>query len=148
LRFRDERGRFRGREVLETAITSPRMIPQIVLALALLVFFEAVGLAESFAGLVISHLLVTIPFAFRTLLVSVATLCRRLEWSSDFLGATPTQNLPAGHRASAEDRPYRVPNLRLHPLLQQRDARAIPVGIRRADAARGDVPTCPRQAPP
>jgi putative spermidine/putrescine transport system permease protein len=86
-----ERGRFRGRELLETAVTSPRMIPQIVLALSLLVFFEAVGLAESFAGLVISHLVITIPFAFRTLLVSVATLDRRLEWSSEVLGATPTQ---------------------------------------------------------
>jgi putative spermidine/putrescine transport system permease protein len=51
-----ERGRFQGRALLEIGITSPRMIPQIVLALALLVFFEAVGLAESFAGLVISHL--------------------------------------------------------------------------------------------
>jgi putative spermidine/putrescine transport system permease protein len=86
-----ERGRLLGRGLLETGITSPRMIPQIVLALALLAFFEAVGLAESFFGLVISHLVVTIPFAFRTLLVSVATLDRRLEWSSDVLGATPTQ---------------------------------------------------------
>lgn len=67
------------------------MMPQIVLALALLVFFEAIGLAESFVGLVISHLVITIPFAFRTLLVSVATLDRRLEWSSDVLGASPTQ---------------------------------------------------------
>ena len=86
-----ERGRFRGRDLLETGITSPRMMPQIVLALALLVFFEAIGLAESFVGLVISHLVITIPFAFRTLLVSVATLDRRLEWSSDVLGASPTQ---------------------------------------------------------
>ena len=86
-----ERGRFRGRDLLETGITSPRMMPQIVLALALLVFFEAIGVAESFVGLVISHLVITIPFAFRTLLVSVATLDRRLEWSSDVLGASPTQ---------------------------------------------------------
>jgi putative spermidine/putrescine transport system permease protein len=86
-----ERGRLRGRDMLETAITSPRMIPQIVLALALLVFFETVGLAETFAGLVVSHLVITIPFAFRTMLVSVATLDRRLEWSSDVLGASPTQ---------------------------------------------------------
>jgi len=86
-----ERGRLRGRNLLETGITSPRMIPQIVLAIALLTFFEAVGLAESFFGLLISHLVVTIPFALRTLLVSVATLDRRLEWSSDVLGATPTQ---------------------------------------------------------
>lgn len=86
-----ERGRLRGRDLLETGITSPRMIPQIVLALALLVFFETVGLAETFLGLVISHLVITIPFAFRTVLVSVATLDRRLEWSSDVLGASPTQ---------------------------------------------------------
>lgn len=85
------RGQFRGRELLETWITGPRMIPQIVLALALLAYFETIGLAETFIGLVIAHLVITIPFAFRTLLVSVATMDRRLEWSSDVLGATPTQ---------------------------------------------------------
>ena len=86
-----QRGRFPGRNLIETWITSPRMIPQIVLALALLAYFESVRLAESFLGLVIAHLVIIIPFAFRTLLVSVATMDRRLEWSSDVLGATPTQ---------------------------------------------------------
>ena len=85
------RGKFRGRELLETWITGPRMIPQIVLALALLAYFETIGLAETFIGLVIAHLVITIPFAFRTLLVSVAPMDRRLEWSSEVLGATPTQ---------------------------------------------------------
>jgi len=86
-----QRGQFRGRHLLETWITGPRMIPQIVLALALLAYFETIGLAETFIGLVIAHLVITIPFAFRTLLVSVATMDKRLEWSSDVLGATPTQ---------------------------------------------------------
>jgi ABC-type spermidine/putrescine transport system, permease component II len=81
----------RGRELLETWITGPRMIPQIVFALALLAYFETIGLAETFIGLVISHLVITIPFAFRTLLVSVSTMDKRLEWSSDVLGATPVQ---------------------------------------------------------
>ncbi len=89
--FAIERGRFRGRDLLETFITGPRMMPQIVLALALLVYFERIGLAEKFVGLVLAHLVITIPFAFRTLLVSVATMDRRLEWSSDVLGATPLQ---------------------------------------------------------
>jgi putative spermidine/putrescine transport system permease protein len=89
--FTVQRGRVRYRNVLETLITSPRMIPQIVLVLALLVYFEPIGLAQKFAGLVIAHLVITIPFAFRTLLVSVATLDRRLEASSDVLGATPLQ---------------------------------------------------------
>jgi putative spermidine/putrescine transport system permease protein len=86
-----QRGKFRGRDVIETIITGPRMIPQIVLALALLIYFETIGLAETFVGLVIAHLVVTVPFAFRTLLVSVATMDKRLEASSDVLGATPLQ---------------------------------------------------------
>lgn len=89
--FVAQRGKFRGRDALETWITGPRMIPQIVLALALLAYFETIGLAETFAGLVIAHLVITIPFAFRTLLVSVAAMDRRLEWSSAVLGATPIQ---------------------------------------------------------
>jgi putative spermidine/putrescine transport system permease protein len=67
------------------------MIPQIVLALALLAYFETIGLAETFLGLLIAHLVITVPFVFRTVLVSVATMDRRLEWSSDVLGATPVQ---------------------------------------------------------
>lgn len=86
-----QRARFQGRDLLESWITGPRMIPQIVLALALLSYFEVTRLAETFVGLLIAHLVITIPFAFRTLLVSVATMDRRLEWSSDVLGATPLQ---------------------------------------------------------
>src|SRR5690242_12661463 len=59
-----QRGKFRGREFLETWITGPRMIPQIVFALALIAYFETIGLAETFIGLVISHLVITVPFAF------------------------------------------------------------------------------------
>jgi putative spermidine/putrescine transport system permease protein len=85
--FAIERGRFRGRVALETLITGPRMIPQIVLVLGLLILFERIGLAETFLGLVIAHLVISVPFAFRTLMVSVASLDRRLEASSAILGA-------------------------------------------------------------
>lgn len=88
--FAIERGGARGRNLLETIITSPRMIPQLVIALALLVFLERVGLGETFIGLIIAHLVISIPFAFRTVLVSVAAVDRRLEWSSAILGAGPT----------------------------------------------------------
>jgi putative spermidine/putrescine transport system permease protein len=85
--FALERGRFRGRVALETLITGPRMIPQIVLVLGLLIWFERIGLAETFLGLVLAHLVISVPFAFRTLLVSVASLDRRLESASAILGA-------------------------------------------------------------
>lgn len=87
--FALERGRLPGRNLLETLITGPRMIPQIVLVLALLVYYERIGLAETFIGLVVAHLVIAIPFAFRTVLVSVVSLDRRLEWSSAILGAGP-----------------------------------------------------------
>lgn len=89
--FAIERGQLTGRTAVETLITGPRMIPQIVVVLALLVYFERLGLAETFTALVIAHLVITIPFAFRTVLVSVASLDRRLEWSSAILGATPAE---------------------------------------------------------
>lgn len=84
-----ERGRLPGRNFLETLITGPRMIPQLVVALALLIWFERIGIAETFFGLLMAHLVVSIPFAFRTVLVSVASVDRRLEWSSAILGAGP-----------------------------------------------------------
>ncbi len=88
-----ERGLGRGRDLLETIITGPRMIPQLVIALALLIWLERVGLGETFLGLVLAHLVISIPFAFRTVLVSVASVDRRLEWSSAILGAPPITTL-------------------------------------------------------
>ncbi|MBJ3776577.1 ABC transporter permease [Acuticoccus mangrovi] len=89
--FAIERSRMPGRTAMETLITSPRTIPQIVLALGLLIWFETLGMAETFFGLVLAHLVVSVPFAFRTVLVSVSGLDRRLEWSSAILGAGPLQ---------------------------------------------------------
>jgi putative spermidine/putrescine transport system permease protein len=86
-----QRGPLRGRTLVETVITGPRMIPQIVLVLGMLVYFEQIALAETFLGLLVAHLVLTVPFAFRTLLVSAAALDRRLEWSSAVLGASPTR---------------------------------------------------------
>ncbi|MBS7699857.1 MULTISPECIES: ABC transporter permease [unclassified Chelatococcus] len=87
--FALERSRGKWRNSVETFITGPRMIPQIVFVLALLVYFERLGIAETFVGLVIAHLVISIPFAFRTVMVSVASVDRRLEWSSAILGANP-----------------------------------------------------------
>ena len=89
--FAFERGSFRGRHAMELLLTGPRMIPQIVLALGLLIWLEHLGLAATSPGLLAAHLVLTVPYAFSTLLVSVATLDRRLEWSSEVLGATPLQ---------------------------------------------------------
>jgi putative spermidine/putrescine transport system permease protein len=85
--FAIERGRMPGRNAIETFFTGPRMIPQIIFVLGLLISYELMGLSDTFAGLLFSHLIIAMPFAFRTLLGSVIALDRRLEWSAQILGA-------------------------------------------------------------
>ena len=87
--FMVERHLTSARQSLETAVMMPRMVPEIVLVLALLIFFERIRLAETLTGLLVSHLIICVPFTYRTLAGSVAGLDRRLEWSSDILGAAP-----------------------------------------------------------
>jgi putative spermidine/putrescine transport system permease protein len=77
------------RALFETIITSPRTIPQIVLVVGFLIYFERIGIYESLTGLVIAHLIISIPFAYRTISVSVSSLDPRLEQSSAILGADP-----------------------------------------------------------
>ena len=89
--FAIERGNFPGKTLIETLFAGPQMIPQIIFVLALLIFFEKVSLNETFGGLLLSHVLMCLPFSFRTLLVSVGGLDRRMEWSAQILGATTLQ---------------------------------------------------------
>jgi putative spermidine/putrescine transport system permease protein len=89
--FALERGSFPGKTLIETLFAGPQMIPQIIFVIALLIFYEKIGLNETFTGLLLSHVLIGLPFSFRTLLVSVGSLDRRQEWSAEILGATPLQ---------------------------------------------------------
>ncbi len=91
--FAVERHAFRGRDLVETLFTGPQMVPQIILVLGLLIFYHSMGLSGTLLGLLFSHVIIALPFAFRTLLVSVATLDRRLEWSAAILGANRRQIL-------------------------------------------------------
>lgn len=91
--FAVERNTFRGKNLIETFFAGPQMVPQIILVLGLLMLYESAGLAETPVGLLLAHVVIIIPFAFRTLLASVASLDRRLEWSAAILGATRLQAL-------------------------------------------------------
>ena len=86
-----QRGTFRGKDFFETFFTSPRIAPLIIFVLGVLIFYHSIGLVDSFVGLLMSHLVITFPFAFRTLLASVASLDESLEWSAKLLGANIVQ---------------------------------------------------------
>jgi putative spermidine/putrescine transport system permease protein len=85
------RYRFIGRGLFTALFMSPLMIPHVVLGVAFLRFFTEIGLGGTFTGLVLSHVIVVMPFALRLTLASVAGMNRDPERAAVSLGAsTPT----------------------------------------------------------
>jgi len=82
------RHRFAGREVLLTLFQSPLMIPHVVLGIAFLRFFTEIGLAGTFFGLVISHIVIVFPFALRLTLASATGMNPQIEQAAVSLGAS------------------------------------------------------------
>lgn len=81
------RYRFPGRDLMTAMFMSPLMIPHVVLGVAFLRFFTQVGLVNSFTGLVLSHIVIVLPFALRLTLASAAGMDRAIEQAAVSLGA-------------------------------------------------------------
>lgn len=81
------RHRFRGREALTALFLSPLMIPHVVLGIAFLRFFTQIGLGGTFVGLVLSHIVIVLPFALRLVLASAIGMDRAIENAAISLGA-------------------------------------------------------------
>jgi putative spermidine/putrescine transport system permease protein len=64
-------GRFPGRDALATFLVSPLMLPGLVIGVAILQAFRAVGLRDAYASLMIAHVVVTLPYVVRTVLASL-----------------------------------------------------------------------------
>lgn len=58
------RGRFRGRRIVEGLIGLPLVVPEIVAAIALLLFFVLIGFRLGLVSVIVAHSTFTIPFAF------------------------------------------------------------------------------------
>jgi putative spermidine/putrescine transport system permease protein len=87
------RGRFRGREALTTLLTLPLLLPSVVLGLALLIVFVGRGLIGTWTGLIVAHLLITLPYAVRVLLAAFSSLPPSIEDAAASLGAPPASVL-------------------------------------------------------
>jgi putative spermidine/putrescine transport system permease protein len=87
------RRRFRGKEALATFLTSPLIVPSIVIGTALYIFFIEIEIATewpltgSIIGLGLAHILVTIPWTVRLLTASLEGLDPSLEEAAMNLGA-------------------------------------------------------------
>ena len=91
------RRRFRGREALNTLLLLPLVVPGIVAGTAIYVFQIEVEIATgwpllgSLAGLVLAHIMITIPWTVRLLTASLSGFDRSLEEAAMNLGATQLQ---------------------------------------------------------
>ncbi|WP_372624995.1 ABC transporter permease [Falsiroseomonas sp.] len=77
-----------GRALISSLVMSPLVFPGIVIGVALLQFYSALGLAGTFAGLVLAHIVITVPYVVRTTLASLHGLDAELEDAACTLGAT------------------------------------------------------------
>ena len=78
-----------GAAVLSSLFTAPLLLPTIVLGLAILIVFSGYGLLGTFRGLVVAHLVVTLPYAIRVLSTALSTLPPAVEDAAASLGAPP-----------------------------------------------------------
>ncbi|CAN7627380.1 ABC transporter permease [Bosea sp. LjRoot237] len=81
------RYRFAGREAITALFMSPLMVPHVVLGIAFLRFLTQLGLSGTFTGLVLSHVIVIMPFALRLVLAASYGIDRRIEHAAISLGA-------------------------------------------------------------
>ena len=91
------RRQFPGRELLNTLLVLPLVVPGVVAGTAIYVFQIEVELATEWpllgsrAGLVLAHIMITIPWTVRLLTASLAGFDRSIEEAALNLGATPLQ---------------------------------------------------------
>jgi putative spermidine/putrescine transport system permease protein len=81
----------RFREPFRILVLMPLLLPEILTAIGLLFFLYRIGLGSSMLGLQIGHIVVTLPFAFLSVLAALQQIEPALEEASASLGAGPIE---------------------------------------------------------
>ena len=91
LAFALVRHRFRGRNALFALTLGPLLLPALVTGVGLLQLFQYVGLRDAIGlpALIAGHVVICLPFAVRTISVSLQGLPPSLEHAAASLGAPP-----------------------------------------------------------
>jgi putative spermidine/putrescine transport system permease protein len=66
------RGQFPGRTSVVTFMVSPLMMPGLVVGVAILQALRQAGLRDAYTGLLIGHVVITLPYVTRTVLASLS----------------------------------------------------------------------------
>ncbi len=85
------RYRFRGQQLISTLLIAPILVPEVVLAVALLLFLNWLNLPKSFTMLLLGHVIFTLPFVVLVVQARLTGIRRDYEEAALSLGANPLQ---------------------------------------------------------
>lgn len=80
-----------GKNLITTALIAPILVPEVVLAVALLLFLNWLGIGKSFALLLAGHVIFTLPFVILVVQARLVSIRRDVEEAALSLGASPVQ---------------------------------------------------------
>lgn len=84
-------GRFRGRGASYALINLPLMVPEMVVAVATLIFFTSIGLTTGYLTIVLAHITFCIPFAYLPIAARLSGIEDSYEQAARDLYATRWQ---------------------------------------------------------
>jgi putative spermidine/putrescine transport system permease protein len=82
------RGTFRGRALLEGNFVAPLILPPVITAVALYIFFARIGLLGTLMGLIVAHTVLTVPYVVLLMTVAIRQFDVRIEQVAYSLGAS------------------------------------------------------------
>ncbi len=87
LGLRNWRLPFKG--TVRTLFLLPMVVPAVVLGVGMQVLFVRLGIASSYAGVIVAHTVVSIPFVVVSVIGALGGIDRRVELAASSLGASP-----------------------------------------------------------
>ena len=84
-------GKFRGKSASFALINLPLMVPEIVTAVATLIFFSAIGFTAGYLTIVLAHIVFCIPFAYLPIAARMQGIEETFEQAAQDLYATRFQ---------------------------------------------------------
>ncbi|MCZ4282575.1 ABC transporter permease [Kiloniella laminariae] len=80
-----------GRDLISTLLIAPVLVPEVVLAVALLLFLNFLSFHKSFFLLLLGHVIFTLPFVVLVVQARLVSIRRDYEEAAMSLGANPVQ---------------------------------------------------------
>ncbi len=85
------RYRVPGANLISTLLIAPILVPEVVLAVALLLFLNFLQINKSFTLLLLGHVIFTLPFVILVVQARLVSIKRDIEEAAMSLGASPAQ---------------------------------------------------------